>query len=61
MDYKTMLNDLVAGKRQTIEVDESNFFAFNQAWKAFNLRKQIVGEAQINGHVIYRFSESDNK
>ena len=56
-----MLNDLVAGKRQTIEVDESNFFAFNQAWKTFNLRKQIVGEAQINGHVIYRFSESDNK
>ncbi|UQS83267.1 hypothetical protein [Bombilactobacillus thymidiniphilus] len=61
MDYRQLLSDLIDGKIDKIEIDEQSFFAFNQAWKECTKRKQIIGTAGRGGHVIYRFSESDNK
>ncbi|MCO6541817.1 hypothetical protein DS831_08525 [Bombilactobacillus bombi] len=61
MDFVKLLQDLVAGKVKQIEINEDNFFAFNQAWLACPQHKQIIGTAAHDGKVIYRFSENESK
>lgn len=60
LNYKSKLQDLIDGKINQIEINEDDFFDFQQAWSAFPQRKQVVGKAFKNGKVVYRLSESGN-
>lgn len=60
MDFSSLLQDLIAGKIQEIEVNEGDFFTFNQAWLACPQHKQIIGTAQRDGKVDYHFVKDGN-
>ena len=58
VDYKEKLDDLIAGKIDEIVVPGAEFDAFHPVWQELPQRKEIVGNAQRNGTVIYRYTES---
>ena len=59
-DYVVQMDELRAGKRQEIQVPPSDFMNFRLQWNDYRQRKEIVGFAQRNGAVTYRFVESGN-
>ncbi|WP_321386577.1 hypothetical protein [uncultured Enterococcus sp.] len=40
-----------------IVIEQSEFSVFREAWKKQEDRTKIVGEAGLNGKIIYRFAE----
>lgn len=60
MNFSSLLQDLIAGKINEIEVNEKDFFSFNQAWLACPQHKQIIGTAHRDGKVNYHFIKGGN-
>ncbi|MFD1465997.1 hypothetical protein ACFQ4L_07970 [Lapidilactobacillus mulanensis] len=58
VDYQEKLNELMAGKVAEVTVSAADFDAFHRVWQDLPQRKEIVGNAQRNGTVIYRYTES---
>lgn len=54
-DYAELLNQLVSGELQTLQISSEEFMEFQTAYMNFESRKKIVGEAQANGIVVYHF------
>ncbi|GAF40437.1 hypothetical protein FC83_GL000771 [Agrilactobacillus composti DSM 18527 = JCM 14202] len=57
-DYQQLLDQLAAGEIAEIKIEPKDFFAFRQVWQNHPQRKEIVGIAQRNGNVLYRFHEN---
>lgn len=55
MDYQAALNDLYNGKIDHLEIKLAEFMKFRQVWTDFPYRQDIVGTAQRNGIIIYRY------
>ncbi|EPH95438.1 MULTISPECIES: hypothetical protein [unclassified Enterococcus] len=53
--YVETIQELVDGKIDQIEVKRENVILFREAWLQREDRKFVVGEAQLGGHVIYRY------
>lgn len=57
--YIEKLTELKEGKVAEIIVDQKDFPAFREAWKVLPDRMDIVGEAGLNGRIIYRYIKTE--
>lgn len=53
--YIEEIQALKEGKIETIVVSREAFIRFREAWLQTEDRTAIVGEAGLNGQIIYRF------
>lgn len=59
-DYKAKIDALIAGKIETITINPDEFMAFQLVWQKEKLRKAIVGNAQREGQIIYKYVSLKN-
>ena len=53
--YIEAINLLKTGELEEIIVKREDFMTFREAWIQTENRVEIVGEAGLNGQIIYRF------
>lgn len=53
--YEQLIQYLVDGKIDKIEVEHDLVMLFRDAWIKREDRKYVVGEAHLGGHVTYRY------
>lgn len=53
--FEKDIHELMEGTRKEIIVEPNDFFLFREGWKNLPNREEIVGEASLNGRIIYRF------
>lgn len=53
--YEQLIQDLVDGKIDKIEVEHDLVMLFRDAWIKREDRKYVVGEAHHGGNVTYRY------
>ncbi|MBE6173090.1 MULTISPECIES: hypothetical protein [Enterococcus] len=53
--YEQMIQELMDGKIQKIEVKREEVMAFREAWLKIENRKFVVGKAELNGNVTYHY------
>lgn len=58
--YTRLIEQLITGEITEIIVERDDFLIFREVWKEHSQRAQIVGEADLNGKIIYRY-QSDTK
>ena len=51
---------LKAGEISELIVEQNEFFQFRDAWISLPDRAEIVGEAGLNGRIIYRYQKRKN-
>lgn len=56
--YQQDLADLLSGKVSELVIAPEEFNDFRRAWEQLPQRKEIIGNAQRNGTVIYHYVES---
>lgn len=56
--YTAKIEALVEGTIPQLEITQEEFMGFREAWLGHPKRQEIVGEAGLNGQIIYRKSES---
>ncbi|BAO06792.1 MULTISPECIES: hypothetical protein [Enterococcus] len=56
--YEQMIQELMDGKIQKIEVKREEVMAFREAWLKIENRKFVVGKAELNGNVTYHYDPS---
>ncbi|MFD1898930.1 hypothetical protein [Enterococcus termitis] len=59
--FKKQIEDLRVGTISEIIVDPKDFPAFREVWKNLPDRMSIVGEAGLNGRIIYRHMKEENE
>lgn len=57
-DFEKALDQLVAGEIDQIEVAPKDFLDFRRLWQERPERKEIIGVAQRNGTILYKFKET---
>ena len=58
--YIDLLDKLKKGEIEEIVVEKETFFTFREVWIDREDRTSFVGEAGLNGKIIYRY-EADSK
>lgn len=53
--YEQMIQELMDGKIQKIEVKHEEVMTFREAWLKIENRKFVVGKAELNGNVTYHY------
>lgn len=53
--YEQMIQELMDGKIQKIEVKREEVMAFREAWLKIENRKFVVGKAELKGNVTYHY------
>lgn len=53
--FEEKIQQLREGKLSEIVIEQSDFSVFRETWKATEDREKIIGEAGLNGKIIYRF------
>ena len=56
--YEQMIQELMDGKIQKIEVKREEVMSFREAWLKIENRKFVVGKAELNGNVTYHYDPS---
>ncbi|OJG24683.1 hypothetical protein RR47_GL002277 [Enterococcus columbae DSM 7374 = ATCC 51263] len=56
-EFTNLLQSLQAGEIQEIIVKHDEFFSFREAWLVLENRNDVVGEAGLNGEIIYRMKD----
>ncbi|MGM0108106.1 hypothetical protein [Enterococcus sp. AZ172] len=56
--YEQMIQELMDGKIQKIEVKREEVMVFREAWLKIENRKFVVGKAELNGNVTYHYDPS---
>ncbi|MFK4565934.1 hypothetical protein [Enterococcus sp. UD-01] len=59
INYEEQLKALKEGTLPELVVDPQNFMAFREVWKNLPDRMSIVGEAGLNGRIIYRYIKQE--
>lgn len=54
-NFKLEIDELITGKRESIEINRDEFTAFRQEWLKLPQRNDLVGEAHFGGRVVYRY------
>lgn len=57
--YAQKLADLKAGTLTEIIVERADFLVFREAWKELPDKKDFVGEAGLEGKIIYRYQPAE--
>lgn len=57
-DYVQMMDDLRAGKITEIKIEPETFAAFREAWTNYPARKEIVGQAERGGTILYHYQSA---
>ncbi|MFC3633317.1 hypothetical protein [Enterococcus rivorum] len=57
--YTEKLRELKEGKIKEIIVEAKDFPAFREVWKDLPDRMDIVGEAGLNGRIVYRYVKTE--
>ena len=53
--YEQLIQDLIDGKIEKIDVKREELMAFREAWLKLENRKYVVGKASLNGNVTYNY------
>ncbi|MGM9902537.1 hypothetical protein E1H99_09440 [Enterococcus hirae] len=53
--YEQLIQDLIDGKIEEIEVKREDVMTFREAWLKLENRKFVVGTAQLGGNVTYHY------
>ncbi|MGC6769192.1 hypothetical protein ACYSNR_18350 [Enterococcus sp. LJL128] len=53
--FEERIQQLKEGEISEIVVERNDFNLFREAWKVLPDRTKIIGEAGLNGEIIYRF------
>lgn len=53
--YETLIQDLIDGKIEKIDVNREDVMLFREAWLKLEDRKYVVGKALLNGNVTYHY------
>lgn len=54
-DFTQELDELIYQKRETIDIDQTEFIDFRKAWLALDCHQDVVGHAHIHGKITYRY------
>lgn len=54
-EYVEMIQQLKDGEINEITIEQPDFMTFRKAWLSFEDRASIVGEAELNGEIIYKY------
>lgn len=57
--FEEQINALKEGTISELIVDPQDFPAFREAWKNLPDRMSIVGEAGLNGRIIYHYMKEE--
>lgn len=57
-EYTALLDQLRDGEIETLTIDPSEFFVFQQAFMDYKTRKRIVGKAGNKGIVVYHYAQN---
>ncbi len=60
IDFNTSINQLRSGEIKELLVTQPQFLAFRDVWLQCEDRVKFVGEAGLNGNIIYRY-QPENK
>ncbi|OTN76186.1 hypothetical protein A5886_001263 [Enterococcus sp. 8G7_MSG3316] len=60
IDFNTSINQLRSGEIKELLVTQTQFLVFRDVWLQLDDRVNFVGEAGLNGTIIYRY-QSENK
>ncbi|MDY2954953.1 MAG: hypothetical protein SOR80_05240 [Enterococcus cecorum] len=55
--YVALLKQLLDGKSQELVVEQAEYFNFREAWLKLPNRNDVIGEAGLNGRIIYRIKK----
>lgn len=55
--FEDSIRQLKEGTISEIVIEQKDFSIFREAWKNDEEREKIVGEAGLNGKIIYRFTD----
>lgn len=53
--YEALIQDLIDGKIEKIDVNREDVVLFREAWLKLEDRKYVVGKALLNGNVTYHY------
>lgn len=53
-EYVALLKQLLDGTIQELVVEQAEYFNFREAWLKLPNRNDVIGEAGLNGRIIYR-------
>lgn len=56
--YEQLIQELMNGKIDKIEVKREEVMAFREAWLKLENRKFVVGKAELNGNVTYYYDQT---
>jgi hypothetical protein len=59
--FEEQINALLEGRITELIVDPQDFPAFREIWKNLPDRMSIVGEAGLNGRIIYRHMKEESE
>ncbi|WP_412988347.1 hypothetical protein ACLJJ6_06235 [Pediococcus siamensis] len=59
-DFSNLLEQLRQGSLKELKVEADEFADFQPIYMKYDQRKRVIGEAQRNGTVIYRFESNEN-
>ncbi|MBM7688536.1 hypothetical protein BCR24_07090 [Enterococcus ureilyticus] len=57
--FKEQINALKEGEISEFTVEPQDFTAFREVWKNLPDRMSFVGEAGLNGRIIYRYMKEE--
>ncbi|WP_430612206.1 hypothetical protein [Enterococcus sp. DIV0876] len=60
IDFSTSIDQLRNGEINELLVSQPQFLAFRDVWLQLDDRVKFVGEAGLNGNIIYRY-QPENK
>lgn len=58
--FEEQINALKEGTISELVIEPQNFTAFREVWKKLPDRMSFVGEAGLNGRIIYRYMKEEN-
>lgn len=59
--FEEKIKELRNGSIDEIIVESNEFLAFREVWKELSDRVNIVGEAGLNGRIIYRYLKTEER
>ena len=58
--FEKKIENLRNGSIDEVIVETTDFLAFRDVWKELSDRVNIVGEAGLNGRIIYRYIKAES-
>nr|WP_306418835.1 hypothetical protein [Secundilactobacillus hailunensis] len=60
-DYANLMARLKSGDLDEFTVEPADFMTFQTAYMQFESRKRVVGQAEKNGKIIYRYDHDQTQ